>query len=72
MSATHANTDCVCQLLGLCNHRILLHRPFLIAATAENKPELYMIHVKACVDASGKTIDILYNAYLYRPYFRTW
>ncbi|KIW02725.1 uncharacterized protein PV09_06159 [Verruconis gallopava] len=60
------------------NTRLLLHRPFLIAAAAETSPQLsnhsrpYAIHVAACVNASVHTIESLYEMYKHRPYFRTW
>ncbi|EON61503.1 hypothetical protein W97_00718 [Coniosporium apollinis CBS 100218] len=54
------------------NARILFHRPFLIAAATEENPEPYLTHVQLCVEVSRKTIELLYDAYVHRPYFRTW
>lgn len=58
--------------LRFLNAKILLHRPFLIAATTGSDPGIHASHVKTCIDASRKTIDVLYVAYMHRPYFRTW
>ncbi|OCL04280.1 hypothetical protein AOQ84DRAFT_271052, partial [Glonium stellatum] len=58
--------------LRFLNARILFHRPFLITAATESKRSLYLTHVELCVEASRETINLLYDAYMYRPYFRTW
>lgn len=58
--------------LRFLNAKILLHRPFIIAVTTGTDPGIYDSHVKSCIDASRKTIDVLYVAYMHRPYFRTW
>lgn len=60
------------MLAGFFNARILFHRPFLIAAATEENPEPYLTHVQSCVEVSRKTIELLYDAYVHRPYFRTW
>lgn len=52
------------------NAQILIHRPFLEFANHESS--LISSHVEACLDASRQTIDLLYNTYLNRSYFRTW
>lgn len=54
------------------NARILIHRPFLIAAAGGTTAGVCSEHVALCVEASRCTIDLLYNAYTNRPYFRTW
>ncbi|KAF2399286.1 hypothetical protein EJ06DRAFT_557746 [Trichodelitschia bisporula] len=55
------------------NARILLHRPFLIAAATTRPPSpAYDTHVQLCVAASQATIALIYDAYVHRPYFRTW
>lgn len=54
------------------NARILIHRPFLIAAAGGTTAGISSDHVTLCVDASRRTINLLYNAYANRPYFRTW
>lgn len=58
--------------LRFLNAKILLHRPFLIAATTGTDPAVHDSHVKSCIAASRETIDVLYVAYMHRPYFRTW
>lgn len=40
--------------------------------TANKEDRAYSFHVQLCVDASRSTIELLYDAYLHRPYFRTW
>ncbi|KAI0123721.1 hypothetical protein BJ170DRAFT_640171 [Xylariales sp. AK1849] len=52
------------------NARILIHRTFLECADHERTQ--ISPHVEACLDASRRTIDLIYNTYLHRPYFRTW
>lgn len=59
-------------MAGFLNAKILLHRPFLIAAATETDPAPYMVHVSACVAASVEAILSLYEMYKHRPYFRTW
>lgn len=54
------------------NARILIHRSFLIAAAGGTMTGVSSDHVALCVEASRSTIDLLYNAYTNRPYFRTW
>lgn len=54
------------------NARILIHRPFLIAAAGGTTTGISSDHVTLCVEASRRTITLLYNAYSHRPYFRTW
>lgn len=54
------------------NARILIHRPFLIAAATGNTAGVFSEHVKLCIEASRWTIGLLYSAYTNRPYFRTW
>jgi len=54
------------------NARILIHRPFLIAAAGGTTAGISSDHVTLCVEASRRTINLLYNAYSNRPYFRTW
>ncbi|KAH7166077.1 hypothetical protein EDB81DRAFT_273189 [Dactylonectria macrodidyma] len=58
--------------LRFLNARILLHRPFLISATAESHREQFAIHTQSCVEAASETIQFVHTTYLYRPYFRTW
>ncbi|KAJ9139170.1 C6 transcription factor [Pleurostoma richardsiae] len=55
------------------NARIILHRPFLIAAaTTESDRERFAVHIISCVEAARESIRFMYNTYLHRPYFRTW
>ena len=58
---------------GFLNTRLLIHRPFLIAAASSPTPNnTYTTHVMTCVDASVLTIESLHEMYRHRPYFRTW
>jgi hypothetical protein len=60
---------------GFLNTRLLIHRPFLLAASSpsESTPNPnYAFHVTACVSASSQTIETLHDTYRHRPYFRTW
>ncbi|RSL72468.1 hypothetical protein CEP53_001114 [Fusarium sp. AF-6] len=53
------------------NMKILIHRPFLLSASAEQGPPL-STHVSSCVQAASETIRFVWDTYMYRPYFRTW
>jgi hypothetical protein len=53
------------------NAKILIHRPFLAAPMTRAQPQL-STHVELCLDAARETIQILYEAYAHRHYFRTW
>lgn len=53
------------------NARVILHRPFL------SEPETFAIperqkHIDLCLDAARKTIQVLYDSYANKHYFRTW
>jgi hypothetical protein len=56
---------------GYLNARILLHRPFLASSASTNFLQLER-NIGPCLDAARKTIDLLYEAYEQRHYFRTW
>ncbi|KAH7026169.1 uncharacterized protein B0I36DRAFT_365771 [Microdochium trichocladiopsis] len=58
--------------LRLFSVRLLLHRPFLISAATEANHEKYAVHIRACVDVSKDTIELLYDTYASRPWFRSW
>lgn len=53
------------------NARVILHRPFLADLTRERESNRQK-HVDLCVDAARKTIQLLYDSYANRHYFRTW
>ena len=61
----------VCNL-RFWNARILLHRPFLLYLAASSEYQVDGSHINTCVEASQATITILYDAFLVRPWFRTW
>lgn len=61
----------VCNLRYL-NARILLHRPFLIYLTPSSEHQVNPSHTESCIEASQSTIATLYDAFLMRPWFRTW
>lgn len=56
------------------NARILLHKPFLQgSATIESQLDHQAYdHLGSCLEASRSTVNLLYEAYTTRPYFRTW
>jgi len=53
------------------NARIILHRQLLMASAAHDS-EAWSKHIAPCLEASHKTIQLLYDTYLHRNYFRTW
>lgn len=58
--------------LRFLNAKILIHRPFLNTAGTGKGQTAITEHIQSCVDASRQTIELLYEAYMHRPYFRTW
>lgn len=61
----------VCNL-RFWNARILLHRPFLVHLTASPRHHVDRSHIVSCVEAAQATIATLYDAFTYRPFFRSW
>lgn len=53
------------------NARVILHRPFLSDPVAFALPERQK-HVDLCLNAARKTIQVIYDSYANRHYFRTW
>lgn len=53
------------------NARVILHRPFLSDLTASDLLERQK-HIDLCLAAARKTIQVLYDAYANKHYFRTW
>jgi hypothetical protein len=53
------------------NARILIHRPFLVSSINRTSSHIPS-HVDSCLDAARKTIEVMYEAYAHRHYFRTW
>ncbi|KAH8585448.1 hypothetical protein B0O99DRAFT_749021 [Bisporella sp. PMI_857] len=50
-----------------------LHRQFLTACLSNQSSYAdSSTHVDNCIGASQELIQLLYNTYLYQPYFRTW
>ncbi|KAJ1326641.1 transcriptional regulatory protein GAL4 [Microdochium nivale] len=58
--------------LRLFSARILLHRPFLVSAATEANHGKYALHIQSCVEASKNTINLLYDSFASRPWFRSW
>lgn len=58
--------------IGLYNARILIHRPFLVASSASYNSSEFSQHVEICLDASRKTIQMIYDCFAHRIYLRTW
>ncbi|KXJ91055.1 hypothetical protein Micbo1qcDRAFT_195860 [Microdochium bolleyi] len=58
--------------LRLFSARVLLHRPFLISAATKANHERYAVHIQSCVEASKSTINLLYDSFASRPWFRSW
>lgn len=61
----------IANIKGYLNARILLHRPFLASLASQNFAHLEA-NIEPCLDAARKTIEILYESYAHRLYFRTW
>ncbi|KAJ5857437.1 transcriptional regulator family: Fungal Specific TF [Penicillium solitum] len=56
------------------NTRILIHRPFLVAATANtgtSSPDL-SIHLHTCLTAARMSINMQYESFMHMTYIRTW
>ncbi|KAK4869906.1 hypothetical protein LT330_005630 [Penicillium expansum] len=56
------------------NTRILIHKPFLVAATANtdtSSPDL-SVHLHTCLTAARMSINMQYESFLHRIYIRTW
>lgn len=53
------------------NARVILHRPFLSDLAASDLLERKK-HIDLCLAAARKTIQVLYDAYANKHYFRTW
>ncbi|KAH8817495.1 hypothetical protein F5884DRAFT_830552 [Xylogone sp. PMI_703] len=51
--------------------RILIHRPFLVASALQQNMG-NTASVNYCIEASQKTIQLLYDTFVTRPFFRTW
>lgn len=51
------------------NAKILVHRPMI---TNPGTQSLQESHTEACLDGARKTIELLYEAFMHRHYFRTW
>jgi hypothetical protein len=52
--------------------RILIHRPFLVAAAYQGSSSQFVANIQHCLDASRETIHLLYDTFMNRPFFRTW
>ncbi|CAI7574529.1 unnamed protein product [Penicillium glandicola] len=56
------------------NTRILIHKPFLVAATANtdtSSPDL-SVHLHTCLSAARMSINMQYESFMHRIYIRTW
>lgn len=53
------------------NARIILHRPFLAESASGGQPRRQK-HLDLCLEAARNTIQLLYDSYANRHYFRTW
>lgn len=58
-------------ILGFYNARILIHRPLMATSEAQISTDLEL-HTAFCLEGARETIDLLYEAYSHRHYFRTW
>ncbi|KAJ6026952.1 uncharacterized protein N7446_004446 [Penicillium canescens] len=55
------------------NTRILIHKPFLVAATASTDTENDLsIHLHTCLTAARDSINMQYESFMHRIYIRTW
>lgn len=59
--------------IGYYNTRILIHKPFLVAATAntDSSPDL-STHLHTCLAAARMSINMQYESFMHRIYIRTW
>ncbi|KAI5227351.1 hypothetical protein E4T40_02635 [Aureobasidium subglaciale] len=65
-----AKQKLVLQLRYL-NARVILHRPFMSDTAAHELPTRDK-HIGLCLDAARNTIQVLYDSYANKHYFRTW
>ncbi|PKY07980.1 hypothetical protein P168DRAFT_308153 [Aspergillus campestris IBT 28561] len=54
------------------NTRILIHRPFLAGATANTESPALHQHLHPCLEAARNSIQVQYESFVHRMYFRTW
>jgi hypothetical protein len=52
--------------------RILIHRPFLVAAAYQGSSSHFSANIQHCLGSSRETIHLLYDTFMNRPFFRTW
>ena len=52
--------------------RMLIHRPFLVAAAYQGSSSQFSANIRHCLDSSRETIHLLYDTFMNRPFFRTW
>jgi hypothetical protein len=52
--------------------RILIHRVFLVASAYQGSSSSFSSNIQLCLNASQETIQLLYDTFLNRPFFRTW
>ena len=50
----------------------MIHRPFLLAAAAQEQAGIFRLNVQTCLDAARQTVQLLYQTFINRPFFRTW
>ncbi|KAI5274823.1 hypothetical protein E4T47_02153, partial [Aureobasidium subglaciale] len=65
-----AKQKLVLQLRYL-NARVILHRPFMSDTAAHDLPTRDK-HIGLCLEAARNTIQVLYDSYANKHYFRTW
>ncbi|KAJ5395622.1 transcriptional regulator family: Fungal Specific TF [Penicillium crustosum] len=56
------------------NTRILIHRPFLVAATANTGTSTLdlSVHLHTCLTAARMSINMQYESFMHMTYIRTW
>ncbi|KAJ5119099.1 transcriptional regulator family: Fungal Specific TF [Penicillium atrosanguineum] len=54
------------------NTRILIHRPFLVASTANVESNEFLQHLHICLGAARTSIQMQYESFMHRIYIRTW
>jgi hypothetical protein len=52
--------------------KILIHRPLFSDSASNDDGVGFNEHMRICLNAAQKTINLLYDAYQHRNYFRTW
>ena len=50
----------------------MIHRPFLVTAASQPDTSIFETSVRTCLDAARQTVQLIYQTFINRPFFRTW